>query len=450
MSGNDPYQNQPGEPQSGQPQPTPPQQGQPSPSGPQYGGPGYPGPGYGQPNQGQGGSYPPPYGQASPPPYGQQGPQPYGQQGPQGPGGPQPYGQQGPGGPQQYGMYPPGQPPQPKKKGPKLAIIIGAGVLALVLIGTVIGLGVAGSKDKTSTSDPNQAPAPAPAAKPSDAVQGYLQALANGDAQTALSYASTQPADTTFLTNQVLAASNKLAPIANITVPAVDDEYAYSVDASYTRGGKKVNTSISVQKDGDSWKLRDVAYDLDLGSRLNKSLPMIVNGVQVKSDTIALFPGSYEFTTGNKNISYGKADVIALNSPSEYPRGLYNLQPTLTSTGKKTFTNALKASIKACMKKKNLKNPGCPNNVTRITTAGVTGKNGTFKWSWQKDSLDNLKPRLVYDNPAKATASVYLRMKAQGTCKKGGSQGSCTITPLSSATPTAKLTADKVTVVWTY
>lgn len=417
-------------------------QGQPTPPGPQYGGPNYPGPGYGQPNQGPGDGYPPAYGQASPPPYSQPSPPPYGQ------GVPGPQGPQGPGGPQQpYGMYAPGPPPQPKK-GSKLPIIIGAGVLALVLVGTLIGFAVTRGNDKTTTTGggggSSQAPVPAQADKPSDAVQSYLQALAAGDSQTALSFASTQPADTTFLTNEVLAVSNKLAPIADITVPVVDDEYAYTIKASYTRGGKKVNTAFSVQKDGDSWKLREAAYDLDLGSRLNKTLPMIINGVPVESDNIALFPGSYEFTTDTKNISYGKSNVVAIDSPSEYPRGLTKLEPTLTSTGEKAFTKALKASIKACMKSKKLKNPGCPNHVTKVS--GTTPKEGTFKWSWDKDSLDNLKIRLDYSNPAIASASVFLSMKAEGDCK----QGRCRITPWTSPKPSAKLTADKIKVVWKY
>lgn len=96
------------------------------------------------------------------------------------------------------------------------------------------------------------------------------------------------------------------------------------------------------------------------------------------------------------------------------------------------------------MKSKDLKNKNCPNNVTKIRGT-VTPKEGTFKWTYDKDALDNLKVRLDYDNPAIATASVYLSMKAEGDCK----QGPCRITPFSTAKPTANLMSDDIKVVWT-
>ncbi len=98
--------------------------------------------------------------------------------------------------------------------------------------------------------------------------------------------------------------------------------------------------------------------------------------------------------------------------------------------------------MKKCMKSKDLKNPGCPNNVTKVS--GATPKEGTFKWSYDEDSLDNLKPRLDYDNPAVAEASVYLSMKAEGECKGGG----CRITPFSQPKPVVNMTQSPLKVLW--
>ena len=74
------------------------------------------------------------------------------------------------------------------------------------------------------------------------------------------------------------------------------------------------------------------------------------------------------------------------------------------------------------MKSKDLKNPGCPNNVTKVT-GNVKPKEGTFEWTYDEDALDNMKPRLDYDNPAVAEAFVYLSMKAKASAT-GAAAGS--------------------------
>ncbi|HEY5980514.1 MAG TPA: hypothetical protein VIT41_12850 [Microlunatus sp.] len=425
MSGNNPFGNQSGQPGQGEPYPGQQgQPGQPQPGQP-YGGPDDTGPAYGQPTP----SGPhPAYGQGGP-----QGPS------PQGPGGPS--GSVGPGGPQQpYGVYHPGA-QQPPKKSKAVPIIIGAVALSLVVAAIGIGVAVSRGGEDPVAGGTTSAP-PAEGKKASDAVQGYLEALAAGDAQAALAYASVAPTDTTFLTDEVLTVSHQTAPITAINVPEVDDDYAYRVAASFVMGKQAINTDFSVEKDGDAWKLRDVAADLDLQSKRAKTLPLLINGVNVETDEILLFPGSYAFTSGNKNVDYGTSSTVIVKSPTEYPDGLSDIRPTLTSTGDKAFTNAVEDSVKKCMKSKDLKNPGCPNHVTKVT--GGKPKEGTFTWSYDKDALDNLKPRLDYDNPAVAEASVSLSMRAVGDCAGGG----CQITPIMSPDPVVNLTQSPLKVVW--
>ncbi|MDN5763189.1 MAG: hypothetical protein L0H41_12855 [Microlunatus sp.] len=423
MSGNNPFGDQPGQPHDPQQPGQPNQPWQPGQPGPSFGGPSYSGP-YNQPTPS--GPYPP-----------QQGSGPYGP-GPGGPGAPG-----GPPGP--YGGYQPGQ-PQPPKKSNKTPIIIGAAVLALVLIGTIVGVAVTRSNNDPTTTDPpggtaTSAP-PAEAKLPSDAVRGFLEALATGDAQTALTYAQTAPGDTTFLTDEVLAESNKLAPITGIDVPEVNDEYAYSVDAAYKMGSQVVDAKFPVEKAGQVWKLREVAFDLDVSSRRSKTLPLVINGVTVEADSLRLFPGSYEFTTGNKNIDYGKSNVLTVQSPADYPRGISDIKPTLTSTGEKVFTSAVEDNIKSCVKSKKLKNPGCPNNLSKVS--GGKPDDGTLKWTYNKDALDNMKVRLDYQNPAKAASSVYLGFKATAKCD--GSP--CRITQFGAPKPAANLLREPIKVVW--
>lgn len=418
MSGNQPTGGRPGPTGRG---PSGPGFGQPS--GPGYGPGGYPG---------QGGPYGPGGPQQLPPqgpgrpsgPYGPMGPgQPGGAYGgpggPMGPGGPgQP---QGPGGP--MGPGGPGQPGG--KPGSKLLLIMGGAVLALILlvVGAVAlfnrGSGNAatppagGSSSTSSGGGGSQSEPPTTATKPSDAVRAYLQALAAGKAATALALGSEQPADKTFLTDAVLAASNKRAPITNINVPEVTSAYTYDVDASYKLGNQPVTDKYTVTKSSGSWKVQDSFVDMDLKYLRNDTLPLLLNGVAVKTDKVRLFPGSYAFTSNNSYIDYGSDNVVLLKSPSDYA-STTDVKPTLTAAGAAAFKQTVETKLVSCAKSKALLPAGCPNGVTPYSYQKVD--KGSVTWKFDKSSLDNLRTDLDYQNPAvaKSSGTVDFQFSATG------------------------------------
>ena len=196
---------------------------------------------------------------------------------------------QGPGGPQQpYGAYNPGG--QPPKKSKAVPIIIGAVVLALVVAAIGIGVAVSRGGDDpvagggTGGGGTSSAP-PAEAKKASDAVKGYLDALAAGQAEAALAFGKDQPADKTFITDAVLADSVKRAPITDINVPEVADENAYQVSATYKIGGQAVNEELLCR----ARRVTSFSSPTPLpgsGSRhsaRSNTVPMLLNGVKVDS-----------------------------------------------------------------------------------------------------------------------------------------------------------------------
>ena len=75
-------------------------------------------------------------------------------------------------------------------------------------------------------------------------------------------------------------------------MPEVDDEYAYSVAASFKMGKQAVNADFSVEKDGRRLEAaRGRGYDLDLQSTPDKTLPMLINGVQRRdADKVPVVP----------------------------------------------------------------------------------------------------------------------------------------------------------------
>lgn len=385
--------------------------------------PGGPGP-YGPPGGQPYGGRPGPYGAqpGQPGPYGGQPPQggqPYGF-GPGGPGAPRgPGGPAGPGGPGPYGPQggPQGGPGGPGPYGPqggaggrksKLPLILGAAGAGLLLIAVVAVAALTGD-DKT-TPDPaitdpstSASASAAPASKPSDAVRGYLEAVAANDGAKATGYLDDAPADTTFLSRPVLEASAKKSPITDIDVPEVTDKYTSRVTAKYTIGGEAVTEDYSVTETGGNWKLSRGVTELDLSYLRDEGLPMLINGVEVTSDKIALFPGHYVFTTGSTFVSYGPENDLDLTGPSDYdsPR----LTPTLTSAGKSAFLKATKSALDKCLDQRKLAPKGCPNRLR--PQAGQRIDQDTIRWGLKKDPFKNARVNLDSSDPTTAEATFY-------------------------------------------
>ena len=350
---------------------------------------------------------------------------------------------------------PPNQPAQPKKGFPKVLIIVGIVVLALIAGGIAVGVVLSRSAQTAgpgtgNSGGPGASSAPPVATKPSDAVKSYLEALAAGNAEAALALGDTVPSDTTFLTNEVLAASNKLAPITDINVPEVADEYAYQVAASYKLGKQSIDENFGVTKAGDQWKLRDAFNDnIDMSFRSNRNLPLIVNGVQAKTSKLRLFPGAYEFTTGSDNVSWGEDNVLIVQSPSEYPRGLSDIKPTLTDQGEKAFRDAVQASVDKCLKSDKIANPGCPNNVNpKKINSTYKFKDGTIEWEANRknEAVEDMSIRLEYTNPSIASGSISLGITATGDCDAPG--GKCSLYPTTVLQPRATMLTNPIKLTW--
>ncbi len=372
-----------------------------------------PGP-YGQPQAGQQSGQQPPtsYNPVPGGPYGQQaGPNPYGPPGQPGQG-PNPYGPPGQTGP--YGAMPPGG---SGKKSKLPLILIAAGVALLLLIGGVVALvrnSVDSADDPIGSGGSGTSTSTAPeASKPSDAVLGYLQALADQDPDKAIGYLEDEPADKTFLSREVLAVSAKRAAISAVDVPEVTDKYAYKVPATYQLGDRSVTEDYSVTEVGGAWKVSRAVTELDLSYQRDDTLPMKINGVEVKEDKVSLFPGYYAFTTDNAYVNFGSSNTLTLTGPSDYksPR----LTPTLTKDGKAAFVKATKAAFGKCLDQRKLRPSGCPNKLKEAS--GQKIKESSIRWSVSNDPFKNVRPTLDSTDPTSVSARfpTTYRIRATGT-----------------------------------
>lgn len=363
---------------------------------------------------------------------------------PQQPYGGSPVGTQG-GPPGAYGYVPgPGGPQQPtKKKRTGLLVLIGAGALVLVLALVAVAVGVGGSTGAGS-STPGTSPSPARAAKPSDAVQGFLEAVAANDAERALGFTDEVPTDKTFLTDGVLRASSALAPMTAISVPEVDDPDAYRVSATFDLGDRSYSRDFTVTRSADGWKVSEAVSDLDVSAYRQAALPMMVNGVLVADDTVSVLPGTYVFTTGSRWVTWGAKNKVTVSE--QYLSAGLGIEPTLTKAASKEVVAKTKAAFNACLDQHKLKPKGCPNHID--DDSGIKVKESSVRWRVTKDPFRNAKIDLDVDDPTIAEGTFYpdYRIKISGT--KGGRRvsGETSVTGISSFTTTADLSKDTIKV----
>jgi hypothetical protein len=325
--------------------------------------------------------------------------------------------------------------------------------LALILVGVTTAL-VLWRTDSTVQSQPVQTSVPGgttasaptsapPMALPSDAVSGYLNALAAGDATKALSYAADPVQPGPFMTNKVLAESIKRAPLTAIEVPEVTDQQATTVPASYRLGKTEVNTSYDVVNSSGTWKLATVHKTIDLGLVRSPSMPMLINGVKVNADFVDLLPGSYAFTAGSPNLTYGSKSVVTITDPKGYANVL-DLRPSLSDRGRKTAVSLANKSYDTCLRSKVPRPRNCPfswaNPAYRFRSGSVT---------WRQVGSDPFRKPTVELSGTSATVKIPLRVRISGPCVYQGRSGfTCSGRVTGDAWASIRLDREKLSVAW--
>jgi hypothetical protein len=247
-----------------------------------------------------------------------------------------------------------------------------------------------------------------PKVVPAAAVRAYLQALASGDAASALSYAKTKPADTSLLTDGVLAVSNQRAPITDIWVNPLATDYG-RVAASYRRGGQVINAVFDTSMVGGFWLLEEVAVKVWLGSDGKFKL----NGVAVADNADAVvFPGSYTITPVSDYLRVERGEFVVNTGFTgvAYP-GYNRPAPRLSEAGTIALRDAAKAELATCLNSKTLDAFG-----DAIFYRSISSKSGgkvyvdDVKWTVAGGSFDDLVVKGVDWDGASATSRVLLRV----------------------------------------
>ncbi len=274
----------------------------------------------------------------------------------------------------------------------------------------------------------------------SEAAQQYYQAIADGDAAAALDRLASEPSSTALLTDDVLAASTKAAPISDIaTVVESSTADEAQVTVEYQMGGQGVEQTLTVQKIDGDWKVGQGTATVDLTAAGTGSLPLQLNGSPVDEPSQAvLFPGSYTLTTtapyvvlGDNTFEVTDIDVVEAAA----------VTATLTDDGVAAFQAAVRGSVDACVAATTIAMDCAWLPMASTLDNGTELVDGTIQRTLTPAAqtwLDELSPTLDTDDPALAsvpqpdTATVGVTVFAHGIY--GGQEVSG---PISSGTPDA-------------
>ncbi|OYN98055.1 hypothetical protein CGZ95_12635 [Enemella evansiae] len=325
----------------------------------------------------------------------------------------------------------PKQPADPKRK--KILIGAGAAVLALILI---IG-GVVLWNDYQTKQEQARAAEAARVAEENrrneekkqseaatGAVQTFLQALADSDAEKALGYAKEKPTENAqLLTRDVLIEANKRAALkvgklepARVTENSQGEWDTGKVPATVTVGDKEQTVEFAVSRVGADWKLDKPTAKIDLGLDGPERL---VNGAKVPPGSYEMFPGSYSVTSTNPLISFTSTE-FAFTDPAN-PGVSWEADAVLSEEGTKQASAATRAAIDACLQKREMTPPDCPFVSWRVA-ADTRVNNDSIRYTLKNDPTANLNWRFSGSTmSATTTASVQYELRADAT--KNGAPG---------------------------
>jgi len=257
--------------------------------------------------------------------------------------------------------------PGPRWK-PAASIIAVAGIalIALIVLVVVPSLGRGAAPSDGGAAEP---------ATPSEYVEGYLRALADGDADAAVEYVSTAVYGDDLLTDEMLAASLERGVIADIEIERAGPQSDYGdvvVSASFSIGGAKVDRDFEVFVDGEEMTIQDGIEGFD--SRAFAGMRLSINGFEAPQK-VGLFPGTYDFALANPYFVIDGEPTVVLGHPDDGD-ALLSLRAVISEVGASTYRSLVIASLQECEAMKTLMTP-CGDDVADLGKNDPTAVDGT-------------------------------------------------------------------------
>lgn len=302
--------------------------------------------------------------------------------------------------------------------------IVGGGLAVIVAIAVVVALAIV--PKGSGAADADAAIVVEQSSDPADVARQFMSALAKSDAKTALRYVD-NVTSTEYLTNKILAGSNKVAPLTKVTVGKVlkPNDYDVKIPVSYRIGDRSLSTTLNLFKSSSKgWRVQNSTVSLYVDPFV--PLGLTLNGVAITGKSVRVFPGAYEMKLTNENFAIeGESTIVA--EFGETP-SMYETKPTLSEAGLATFRDLIKKDVDACLASASI-DPGCGIRPARQSSDGTTLVDGSLSRTLDASGLaklSTLEARPSVSNPLLVEAGLIGgSIETTGQCLKDGRQFPC-------------------------
>ena len=311
--------------------------------------------------------------------------------------------------------------------GPSPLVWIASGALVIAVVAGIVWFAVTTSRENREAAMRGVA-------------TGYLTAIAEADAGAALERLAEPPANTTLLTDEVLASSREAAPLTDIAAGALSGtETAPTVAVTYRLGDEPVETTIVLSPTGGSWKIADGTVDLTIPERRSLS----VNGATVTEEVTPVFPGTYTATATSDKVALTGTPTLVVTTPDQTDANL-DVTVGLSELGTQTVLGAVKGRFDECLTATESRPANCPFGVS---TDGVEVAPGSVKFALVNDPWAAFAPTL---DPATLVASgtLPIQVNATATVTRDGLTADATTTQTADRGYAVDLTKDPAVVTW--
>lgn len=259
---------------------------------------------------------------------------------------------------------PPGAPPPKRRKGMVIGLVAAAVVTVLaVLAALTVVITRSDSSDGTGAGGDS----------PQAAVVGYLEALARGDAATALSYGKSQPVSAELLTDEILRRQIAKWPITDIRVlDTTDNSVISQVHVTAKFGNEVSEAKLLVEKQG-GWKISNAFIKIDKTQIGQKDAETVTVFGKPIDQARYVFPGWVDIGSSSPYLSVTSKPMLLQQLAAG--ASVMSMTFNLSDAGEQAVRAAIPASLALCTDSNLIRPPGCPVHITATNYV-----DGTAKW----------------------------------------------------------------------